>query len=326
MAKIYTSHLITLCNILDTYASFRNDLQELVKNKNAIKKINILENLLNKKGVLGNRDVKEFYHKYVSTLKIINANTFLNGFLSRMIFTRIEDSDIDFFYDYLVAHKEELDKVKNLLKKIKSLDINKITYEERDFKETYKLEYTENPTTILFDKYLIYYMANLEIIPNYTDGYQYRSTNTPYQMEISIYNSHIYCHNFIVNSLTFDPALLPPAITKEYTYDKVMNLVRNNQELKKYVYDIREALKLSYPLNELEKGYTSLSRAIATLNNPTCKEELLEALKELKLNLTKLKQLQATYNQSIIKSNPLITPEIIEKEEALYLKRLNDID
>ena len=117
MAEIYTNHLIALCDILDTYESFRDDLKELVKNKNAVAKINNLNYIFWEKMVLGNRDVKKFYHKYKDTLVIINRNTFLKSFLFQMIYAR----DIEFFYNYLVAHKEELDRVKKLLMKIDSL-------------------------------------------------------------------------------------------------------------------------------------------------------------------------------------------------------------
>ena len=322
MAEIYTNHLIALCDILDTYESFRDDLKELVKNKNAVAKINNLNYIFWEKMVLGNRDVKKFYHKYKDTLVIINRNTFLKSFLFQMIYAR----DIEFFYNYLVAHKEELDRVKKLLKKISALGIDKITYEDRFFDETYRLDYVENPASIFFDKTIIYYMANLEIIPNYNSDYQYHSTSTPYQMKINIYNSHIYCADFIVNSLTFDSDLLPQAITKEYIYDKVMSLVRENPQIKQYAYDMREALKLSFPISELEKGYTSLLHNIDTLNNQTDKEKLSETLKELKLILAKLKKLQDEYNQSIIDRNSLITKEAIEKEQTLYLQRLNDMD
>ncbi len=316
--EIRTDILIVLCHILDEFAEFRKDLRALVEKKsNNI--LSILNKIANNERVLRNKDAKAFYQKYQKVISVINNCPYATTTFLSLIVCHDDYYNLGFFYIYLLEHRTELNKILALLEKIKSLNITEINFMDSTFTdEIYKLKNFSYPGQLN----VFYFMENMVAIPDSTE-YIYKTTGTHYLMEIVPLEKHNLCFRITVNSLTFDPSLLPDDLSNENIGKKIVEALKINQQ---YRTDINEALKLSFPISELEKGCASLASNIPTLNNSIYKEDLLETLKELKLNLAKLKKIQDEYNQDIIKSNPLITSEIISKEQTLYLKKLNDID
>lgn len=317
--EIRTDMLITLCYILEEFEEFRKDLRTLVE-KRDVNVIGTISTLARKELVIGKKDVKNFYQKYKKVIDIINrGNCHITLFLSFVI-SQDRLYNLDFFYNYLGEHKNELDKIVSLLKKIKSLGIEKLEFTDETFTDKvwkiddYSCDYVND----------FYFMENMVGIPSYLKNI-YKSNGSHYLMKLYSINDHIKFKKIMVNSLMFDANLLPEDLSKENTYDKIMEVI-NSEKLVQYRSDIDDILKLDLPIDEVVKNYNTLYNNILNLKRVKGKKELKEALEELNRSIAKLKNLQVKYNEGIIKDNPLVTGEVIGKEKELFLKKINHVD
>ena len=317
--EIKTDMLMTLCRILDDFEEFRKDLRALVEKRdtNVIGTINALAS----KGlVIGKKDVKNFYQKYKKVIDIIDKGHYhIILFLSYVI-SNDKIYNLDFFYKYLIEHKEELDKIVAVLNKFDDLGIEIVKFTDETFiDKVWKIDNYSNQYV-----YDFYFMENMVGIPSYLKNI-YKSSGSHYLMKLYSTDGYITCRGITVNSLTFDRSSLPDDLSKENTYDKIMEVI-NSDKVVQYRSDIDDILKLDLPLEEVVKNYKTLYNNILNLKRVKGKEELKEALEELNRSIAMLKNLQVKYNQGIIKDNPLVTGEVIKSEKELYLKRLNHVD
>ena len=211
--RIRTNVLITLGDVLEEFEEFRRDLRVLVEKKN-YNIFFIISALADDKYVLGYKDAKNFYQKYQKVIDIINRGSCpITLFLS---YVAAKDNlyDLDFFYKYLVEHKSNLDKILGLLEKIKALGIETIMFTKDTFTEI------RGEINSLADEF--YFMENMVGLPDYTKD-RYKTKGTHYVMKICIVNDYLSCREIKVNSLDFEERCLPKDLSKENTYDVVIN-------------------------------------------------------------------------------------------------------
>ena len=318
---INIDNLITLCHILDDYEEFEKILIKAMKHGSDRDFVFQLDDVSKGKFRLGSYKARRFYEEnkliidainhYSTIPSFINLNYGINGKIV---------GDIRFFYEYLVSHKEDIEKILFLMNKLKELGFDNIEFsDELDFtKEVYKTSLSQ------YYNFYLMYVANPEVIPNYTNEINYVTKDSKYKMilpitgykekEISKYNRKI-----ILNSLIFNPYMLPEKLDLEHTYG---NLVRLKEEQSDETFLIRNSVDLNVSIFDLDKQYDSTYRIINGLNdNIKHREELVTILMEIKAKLEKLKLLGLEYNRSISRNDPLLSQELLEQEKVYYLRR-----
>lgn len=318
---INIDNLITLCHILDDYEEFEKILIKAMMHGSDRDFVFQLDDVLKGKFRLGSYKARRFYEENKLIIDAINYYSTIPGFinLNYGINGKIV-GDIRFFYEYLVSHKEDIEKILFLMNKLKELGFDNIEFsDELDFtKEVYKTSLSQ------YGNFYLMYVANPEVIPNYTNEINYVTKDSKYKMilpitgykekEISKYNRKI-----ILNSLIFNPYMLPEKLDLEHTYG---NLVRLKEEQSDETFLIRNSVDLNVSIFDLDKQYDSTYRIINGLNdNIKHREELVTILMEIKAKLEKLKLLGLEYNRSISRNDPLLSQELLEQEKVYYLRR-----
>jgi len=318
--KTYINNMITLCYIIDEFEEFEKKLIPAISSKYNRNFIYQLWAISKGELKIGASQAKRFYQDNKSVIDKINKYSNVPMFINlNYDWYGKPNEDLCFFYNYLVEHKEEIPQILVLLEKIKALGFSYLKFNERlDFtKEIYEAY----PS---FDRnYNITYVANAEVIPNYLNNINYKSTNSNYKIElelIGIENKSIsqFGTEIIVNSLLFNPDTLPEKVDKEHIFDDLLNKKEKQNNTNKIV---RNTVNLSIAISDLEEQYIHTNEIIERLDNIANKEELLKALLIIKKELEKLKALNIENENTISIQEPLVTPELLKREKRLYLER-----
>ena len=263
--EIEVDSLIALCEI-ENYDVFCKELESLIssnKNKNLIWK---LYEIMLGRHKFGNKKYKDFVKKYENVIEIMKKN----HCLSNMIVDKYnsdgsvnKNSTEDYFYRFILDHKEDLEAIKSVVLKIKSLGFDKIIYGENlDFTNvTYELS---NLYNCRFE-----FLENIEVIPTYSIyPIKYVSKGSCYRMILKTvgYGSQksLSKYNRVIelNSLIFDPKRLPDDITN--AIDFIKSLVdKNKKELEEALHNIlREITVLELIASSFERENVSDSSKV----------------------------------------------------------------
>ena len=221
-----TDNIIALCYILDDFADFEQNLVQLLPNGYDRDLVFKLWDISLGKFVFGTKKIKKFYEQNKAVIDNINAFSDIKSFIDDD-YNQYGKSDgnLKYFYNYILEHENEIDKILNVLYKLKQLKFNRFEFNENlEFNDTYRI----NPTFIFNDE--INYLANIEIVDN--DYFiQYKSSASNYKMKLGIIDNDISdCRKeIILNSLVFDINTLPDNIDKESVFDYIVAL---NDEIK----------------------------------------------------------------------------------------------
>lgn len=210
------NNLIALCYILDEYPTFSSNLSNFILHKyNREKVYSLYQISYEKKKKLFSGKVKKFYKENKEVIDKINKFSDVSRFINLNFDSQgdmIEESEIDFFYEYFIVNRDKLDKILLVLEKIKSLGYNEIHFDETNHFETkeYRICADLNIEFSFFD--------NISIIPNYSDNViNYRPLKSNYKMDFNLYDKSITLNNFL-----FDSHILPESLDKEYLFKKVL--------------------------------------------------------------------------------------------------------
>ncbi len=316
--NIQTNHLIALCEIKDDYKLFCNDLEELIKSKGN-------KNLINKaykvmEGKISSKKFQNFMKKHRNTIEILKAYSCLNN-LTILSYDekgkRRKNLSEDYFLEYLQEHKEDIEIIKNVVLKIKSLGFNELSFNEKiDFT---KIEYEyDNLYGIDFA-----FLENMEINPTYFDSpIKYKTTGSAYCIILGFnnydFNKEISENdrNIKLNNLVFNPDRLPSEITKDSTIGVIYKLAQQ----KKLVYeDIKNSVNLSTYTNDILDNFEQLKKVIEKINKVKNNQELTNLLNQMQSMLYQLKLFGINFENEVIDSNKDITNEIMVREKKLYL-------
>ncbi len=319
--KIYTDNMIILCHIVDEFDEFEKRLISAISLKYDRNFVSQVWDISQGKFKLGARKAKRFYEENKSVIDTINKYSTIPTFISQNYWLSGEIiGDLRFFYEYLVSHKEEIPKILELLEKLKKLGFVKFEFnEELDFtKQTY------GSCLSLDDNFDLTYVANPQVIPNYTSYINFATADSNYKIKLHLSglpnNKYIsdYGREIILNSLVFDPNTLPVKIDVEHIHGQLVRLKKEQQDK---INIIRSSVDLSISVSDLESQFNRTNETINKLNGVKNKEELVSALTSMKENLEKIKKLSAEHDSSISQEEPSLTSDILEKEKNLYLKR-----
>lgn len=318
--KIDTNNMITLCHIVDEFDEFEKRLIPAISPKYNRDFVFQVWDISQGKFKLGARKAKRFYEENKSVIDAMNKYSNVPMFINQNYGWHGEPTgDLRFFYEYLVSHKEEIPKILELLEKLKELGFGKFEFnEELDFtKETYGAYLS------LSANFNLTYVANPQVIPNYTSHINFTTADSNYKMKLEL--SGIprkaisdYSRELVLNSLLFDPSTLPEKIDVEHIHGQLVRL-KKEQQAKTNI--IRSSVDLSISVSDLERQFNYTNGTISKLDGVKNKEELVAVLTSMKENLEKLKTLSAEYDSSILQEEPSLTPEVLEQEKTLYLRR-----
>lgn len=318
--KIDTNNMIVLCHIVDEFDEFEKRLISAISPKYNRDFVFQLWDISKGKFKVGARKAKRFYEENKSVIDAMNQYSNVPMFINQNYGWHGEPTgDLRFFYEYLVSHKEEIPKILELLEKLKELGFGKFEFnEELDFtKETY------GAYRSLSDNFNLTYVANPQVIPNYTSYINFTTADSNYKMKLElsgIPRKEIsdYSRELVLNSLLFDISTLPEKIDVEHTHGHLVRL-KNEQQDKTNI--IRSSVDLSISVSDLERQFNYTNGTISRLNGVKNKEELVAVLTSMKEDLERLKTLSAEHDSSISQEEPLLTPEVLEQEKTLYLRR-----
>lgn len=312
-----TNNIIALCHIIDSFEEFEKRLLPMISPKYNRDFVFQLFDISKGKFRIGARKAKKFYNENKSIIDTINQYSDIIRFINDNYTWHGESKgNLQFFYEYILNYKEEVEQILSVLGKLKELGFWKFEFNENlDFtKEVYHAD----PS---FRRNIhITYVANAKVIPNYLEYINYKTTDSNYKMKLDVNGSTIseYGREIVLNSLLFDTKSFPPEINRENTFEYLLGL---KNEQKGLTTTIRSSVDLDICISDLEIQLESTDKTINRLAGVKNKDELIIALSNIRENVEKLKALSTEYDSSILEKEPLLTTEVLKTEKSKYLER-----
>lgn len=320
---IGTNNIIALCHIIDEYEEFERNLQTEIQHKYDCDFVDQLEQITHDEIAIGALQATKFYRQNKEIIDTINQYTtiasFINSNYSFPTFSfpeRQYDGKLQFFYQYILKNKENINQILAVLEKLKDLGFKFFAFaEELDFT---KVSYYLPILPTVNNEFT--YFANPEIIASYRNAVEYKTSNSSYKMDLTIVGKDIskYGTKITLNSLLFNPDTLPQKLDLENTYYHILKLKKEQQAITS---TLNTAVSLETSILDLKTQLRSTTRIINNLNDVTNKEQFLVALQNIKQEIEKLKYLNTQYNEILLAQEPLLNPEILAKQKDLYLRR-----
>lgn len=315
--NINTNHLIVLCEIGEEYKSFCEDLEKLIKSKTKKDLVIKVYNAMQEKSFIVPRKYKTFIEKHKHTIEIMNKYFCLGYFTVYSYDSKgeyRENLSANYFYQYIQEHKEDIETIKAVALKLKTLGFDEIHFGEKlDFTE---IEYVLNSEFA--------FLENMEVTPTYNSPIKYRTNGSCYclRLYLSGYGSNKtineHLKNVELNSLIFDPNKLPDEITIESTIGVIQELAEQKKEERE---DICDSVDLSISTDDLKNEFERLKKIIDKIDKKKDNPELASILNQMQNILIKLQLFGAEFENQIIDSHASITKETLEKEKRFYLDR-----
>ncbi len=329
--NIYTNHLIVLCEIFEDYKSFNYDLEKLIKskiNKNLVKKV--FDYIRMKKHFFSTKKYELFIAKHINTIEVMKKYGCLYDFTILSYSVKGERKNNlaeDYFFAYLEEHQKDIETIKQVALKIKELGIDRVTFCE-DFDFTNKI-HSLNP---LCDSEVAF-LNDLEIIPAYLNhSIKYKTKSSPYLIYLHLnrfggprYEVSKYQRKINLNSLIFNPDLLPNEITVESTIGVIKGLAEEEQ--KEVSKDIKDSVDISIATDNLKKQFESLKKRYDNIDKVKDNQELKDLLLGMQNIIAKLQVFGANFEQAVIDTYPSLNKDIMKKEKTQEEdRRYNSID
>ena len=316
--EIKVSNVLILCDIVDFYPIFNEDLIELLENNEKLVISNTLSKLVSGNYFIGHKDIKSFYKKHKYTIDIISKYDNIGLFINDNYNTNgIIHHNIYSFYHYIEQNRSEINSIKRLLYSLIELGFDRINYNPSlDFtKEIYSMDKK------FVNNIEIVYLDNLELVPNYPSSIvTYKSNGSNYMiiLEKHCFSKEIYNQAILLNSLSFDIEKLPKSITKEVIFDHIYKLIDEKED----IYNtIKSAVELSVSIDDLYKNIDNTAKVIDNIKDNDPKERLIEELNKLKQQLNTLKKIDDQYNLDISNNDSFVSESIINDEKQKFKRR-----
>ena len=308
------NNLIALYHILDDYEEFEKKLEMAISPKYNRDFTLKLFDISKGKFRVFSRKIKKFYNENKSVIDTINKYSNIINFINSIYGYY---GSTHFFYEYFLSHKEDLDKIIELLERMKQLGFDDFTFnEDLDFtKESYDIYPTFRRN------FRIIYVDNIVVSPSYTSEIDYKTASSNYKIDLDVIGNEIsdYGRKITLNSLLFDLNRLPVKLDRKNTFDRIIDLKKQQEEKNT---SIRNSVDLSISVSDLDEQLNSTSSIISKLDDVQNKSQLLEALLNIKGEVERLKTLSKQYDSSISEKEPSLTKEVLDREKKLQLKRI----
>lgn len=311
-----TKNIIALCHIIDDFEEFRERLMPMIFSGYNRDFVFQLWDISLGKSRLGAGKAKKFYRENKAIIDTINKYSNINRFINDNYNCYGEpEGSLEFFYGYILNHKDEMDKILAVLEKLNEFGFDSFEFNENlDFTtEMYGVE-----PTFRRNRHITY-VANPEVIPSYDSYITFGTTSSNYKMNLDILGDKICGYkNIKLNSLLFDPKSFPESINRKNTFDHILELKDAQRE---QTDAIRNSVNLSVSVENLDMQLVASSIVISKLDGVENKGEMLAILESIREDIEKLKTLSLQHDSHVSEQQPLVTPEVLEKEKVLYLRR-----
>lgn len=322
--------LIALAHILDDFEEFSSSVKEIIENSKNIGSFELSSYILKikKNRCVFSRKINEFYKNNEATIKTIMQ---YSGILEFMISNYGSVSgdifpDMQYFYHYMMENRDKLDQILTLLEYMKRLGVKRVqidpNLEERISRYTYTIngDYQRN--------IYIIYSDGVQILPNILSGdIKYKIAGENYIIKIgdsfSLTGPRMKVAGpIIVKNLLFDVKLLPEDLSKENTFDKIVEL---NKVHTKKGNVIRQSVHLSVLIDGFSDQYNYGVKVLEMLEDASTKGELIKILEQIRTQLDEMQIVSMRYDDSITQGSDEITQEQLQKEKRFYLERQSQL-
>lgn len=305
---IELEHLITFCKVYYNFDSLCRDMIDLFDYYDC-EIFNILDSVVS--GTSNEFHAKLFYNKHKTTLNIIQNNSGISNFFNCIYGDDCYFSDkFRLFYHYIREYRIHLNDILELLLSIKKLGVTYITLDlVNNLKSLRHAIYNE-----FEDNDCINYVGDIDFVPEYSDRIIYKSINGDYILKLKVFGSDYYSNGreIIVSNLLFDKQSLPNVITRENTYEKIMeekSIIDNKYNA------INNVIELSSVIDTLND---TISKLRSILNNIDIESEKYNSVYEEIINkIRELESIRDLYEENIIREYN------IDKKDIEYQRRLS---
>ncbi len=306
--RISTKTLRALCYIVDDYPALRKQL-DMFYEGNTLSSFHNLLKMLHDKPVLCKSWERKFYKNNKEVLKKIQNYSPVLEFIA-------DRQDRDYFYNYLIAHREDLEVIKEVVNKLDGIGVYKIEFDETaDFTHE-----TQQVNRNFYYNIFLNYYDNIKVVPgHYFPDICYKTLGSPYKLECKIVpvKEIVNFSKITLNSLVFEEKSLPNAINKECLFDKIVSLDDSIKESKKLV---QEVVDLEVYAAILQAETEKVQQNIFNLPSQFS-PDYINNIQAIKDYLDTLKLLNAQCYDYIVKQQNLLTEEEYANDKNNELKR-----
>jgi len=306
---IKVNDCIALCNIVDEFEKFTENLKEFSQ---GIRGISNLDNLFKyiRDGKKTNKNIRDFYLENHKVLDAIHKHTYILSFL--LIYfdnkTGKFSQEITQIYNYIKDNKNDKDKILAVLDKLSKLGFESVTFNQNEkFDDVY--EYDK-----LNDREYYYLDGEIEVISSLED-FKYRSNGANYEIEFSTIPFHI--PKITLNNLVFDSNLLPNNIKYDDTFKKILDLKEEKEESYKVLSDV---VHFDYNLEKIMPALEKIDEIIIDIHNCQYKRHAKEYIDVAKHAILELQWVLANYEIDLVEDG-LLKKETIDEEKKKYKRR-----
>lgn len=217
-------NLIALSKVLDNFEDFNEKVRNLVSivcNREVIYKLGQVSNGVD---CFNSDKIKDFYNENKSIIDVINEYSSIYSFIWSNYDVNgnvMYNDSLNFFYRYMQENRDSIDSIVSVLERIKELGFSTLYFNQKleGSSDVYSISTSFN------DNDTIIYLDNMEVVSNDGEYISYRTLNPSFRLilvpdrdDISKVNKRVE-----VNSLLFDTSLLPESLSKDSTFNQIMN-------------------------------------------------------------------------------------------------------
>lgn len=328
--ELEINHIIALCNIIDDYEDFYQNIKKEYSPKNKYRFLRDLHEFSVGKRFMILKEVKRIYNSNKNIIDIINEyDSFYYFLFSNYSFEYTgmkECKEFKLIREYIENNKDHINDIIALLEKLKGLGFESFKFSEKE--DFSKQEYSVS-TKPLFT-HVFNYVNNIEILPGYdTNIFHYKTSNSPYRIDMTTsWGSTFSFKSIILNSLLFDISELPNSLSKEDTYDKIVELAENKKSVNSA---IRNSIRLDSGINNLEGAYQELYEIVKKIKKgdttfASSRENVGTILSQISDGIKSLRETSTKYDRKIISNNPELSFELLTSEKRRYRKLQRDTE
>ena len=277
--KVYVTDIMGLCIIFNEYKQFSHSIQIL--NNGSLDDIENLLSLLRGENISVSFEVENFYHNNSEAIKKLESRLSKDDLIHFILLLYSTFKIIDNFYNYILKHKIDINKLYKLLERIKNLG-----FEEFDFCENADFSHEiNNISEDLKRNLIINYLENIQVIPSYPGNIAYYSEGSSYLITLSPTDISSFRPSIKLNNLEFDPNCLPDKLDVKEFFSK---LLMENQRYNGGINAIKYCKDFDNPISNLQLTINKLNELKNRVDSEETKDRLTTLLKVLEEEFNRL--------------------------------------
>ena len=315
--RIRIDILLTLCEIIDDYDDYINDMNNLIEKYGSNVSYNLFR-IIQGEFVLFSDRYKNFISRYqnvIDTMKKYDTTWYFTGSLDCNFKGVSRKTKIDIYYDYLVDNRENIEFIKYNINKLNNLGFHHITLvEDENFdNQVYALDFNNDNLIVLLD--------NMEFVST-CDNDEVFYTGKDSEYKITVRRDYDDLENdskksIELNTLLFNPDRIPTDLSYTTALNKIKNLDPTYSIIQNYI-------KFSSITNLLTSEVETLNETLNDMiGGTTSKKKMIELLTTINNSVDLLKKESEKYEEDVINNSYLIGKEKLEKEKNKVFSKIS---